>query len=109
PDARSDDGMAAEDLRHSRFRLAGHDEAMAQTRSGDADHGDCDCSGRDLGPYDRLLRFFDVAGADVAFDGVWTVLRRRRDLLRHCRIDHCHGGTEKGPASGRVSAPAALP
>ena len=82
---RQDHRLAAADLRRARARLAGHAEAVAPPRIGDADHGDRDHPGRRVGPHDRVVRLLDGAGADVAFDDLRTLLRRRRDLQRHRR------------------------
>ena len=76
---------------------------------GDADHGDRDHSGRRLGPHDRVVRFLDGAGADVALDHLRAVLRGRRDLQRHCRAHHRHGGAAPVPAPRGVPAPGAFP
>src|SRR5881409_2956164 len=84
--------MAKEDLRRTRPRLAGYNEAMASVGSGDADYGNSD------GPR-----------ADVALDSFLSLFRRGSDLQRNRRPHSRDGGVAEGSSSGRVSASAALP
>ena len=85
-------GLAQEDLRAARPRLARHDEAVASPRDGDADHGDRDHPGRGVGAHHRVVRLLDGAGADVALVDLRPLFRGRRDLQRHRRPDHRDGG-----------------
>ena len=52
--------------------------------------------GGGVGPHHRLVRLLDGERADVALDHLRALLRGRRDLQRHCRVDHRDGGTPQG-------------
>src|SRR5262249_41002512 len=59
--------------------------------------------------HDRVVRFLDVAGPDVAFDDLWPVFCGRRYFQWHCCADYRDGGASEGVAPGRVPASGALP
>ena len=102
--ARSDEGMAEENLCCPCPGVARHDKAVASAGSRNADHGNCHCAGCGIRPHDRVFRLFDVVGADVALHGLWSILRRGRNLQRNCGADSGDGSSSQGFASGRVFA-----
>ena len=99
---------AATDLHAAGARLAWHAEAVASARDRDGDHGGRHRAGRGLRPHHRLVRLLDGAGADVAVDDLRSLLRGRRDLQRHRRTAHRHGGPAASPAPRALPAPDSL-
>ena len=95
-DPRSVVGMAPANLRLARARLAGDAQAVAPAGIGDADHGHRHPAGGRLGAHDRLVRLLDGGRADVAFDNLRSLLRRRRNLQRHRRAHRRDGVSASG-------------
>src|SRR5215471_12709633 len=79
-----------------------HASAMASFGESRPDHGRSNHTRRCLCPHDRFVGLRNGHPADVALDYFWTVLRGRRDLLRHRRFDRRHGYTTEGIPSGSL-------
>src|SRR4030095_15041186 len=97
-DPRSCHGLETKVLRLAEPWMAGNAKTVASARIRDAYHGACNIADSRVCAHDRLFRLFNGSRTDVALDDFRPLLRRGRDIQRHCGIDRRNGPSAEGTA-----------